>query len=208
MFKPDYSPYLAHFTKDGKQGHEADNSASPYQNMSARERLISILRTKKIKASSMPWTGAKAVCFTECPWTSLLGHTEQYSSYGIGFNKRAVYVKHGGPVYYIRPDHFERQKKSGFDKHLYPFLTPFVPTYSPKKFKEQFDGSVDYTHEREWRVPHDFPFEYKDIEFVILSDYKDMASFPQDLKDSIGREKFILMENYKLIEKLWPVHKF
>ena len=107
MFKPDHSPYLAHFTKDGTQGHEADNSASPYQNMSARERLISILRTKKIKASSMPWTGAKAVCFTECPWTSLLGHTEQYSSYGIGFNKRAVYVKQGGPVYYIRPDHFE-----------------------------------------------------------------------------------------------------
>ena len=26
-------------------------------------------------------------------------------------------------------------------------------------------------------------------------------------KDDIGRDKFLLMENYKKIEELWPVHK-
>ena len=67
--------------------------------------------------------------------------------------------------------------------------------------------TVDYSHEREWRVPHDFPFAYEDIEFVILNDYHDMASFPKPLKDVIGRDKFILIENYKQIETLWPVHK-
>ncbi|MCB0397591.1 MAG: hypothetical protein KDD36_13130, partial [Flavobacteriales bacterium] len=35
----------------------------------------------------------------------------------------------------------------------------------------------------------------------------DMAKFPKELKDKIDRAKFILMDNYKLIEKLWPVHK-
>jgi len=33
-----------------------------------------------------------------------------------------------------------------------------------------------------------------------------MAAFPKELKNSIGREKFIIMDNYKKIEELWPVH--
>lgn len=64
----------------------------------------------------------------------------------------------------------------------------------------------DYSHEREWRVAHDLTFDYTDIEFVILKDYKSMAMFPQDLKDAIGRDKFLLMDNYTRIEELWPVH--
>ncbi len=67
--------------------------------------------------------------------------------------------------------------------------------------------TIDYAHEREWRVPHDFSFELDQVEFVILRTYKDMAQFPQHLKDSIGRDKFILMENYETVERLWPVHK-
>ena len=41
---------------------------------------------------------------------------------------------------------------------------------------------------------------------MILNDYHDMATFPRDLKDIIGRDKFILMDNYERIETLWPVH--
>ena len=33
-----------------------------------------------------------------------------------------------------------------------------------------------------------------------------MAQFPKELKDEIGRDKFLLLDNYKMIEKLWPVH--
>lgn len=33
-----------------------------------------------------------------------------------------------------------------------------------------------------------------------------MAMFPQDLKDAIGRDTFLLMDNYTRIEELWPVH--
>ena len=35
-----------------------------------------------------------------------------------------------------------------------------------------------------------------------------MAQFPKEFKDAIGRKKFILVENYKYIETLWPVHKY
>lgn len=207
--RPDFSNYLVHFTSNGQpKGGTEGNPVGDIVRLDAFERLKKILQDKKIKATRMPWTGENAVCFTECPWSSLLAHTEKYSPYGIGFFKKSVFAKNGAPAIYIRPDHFEEQKSIGFTKHLRSFLTPFSPSYRPHKMKEnQKIGDCDYSHEREWRVPHDFPFDYKHIEFVILNSYKDMAAFPKELKDAIGREKFILMDNYKLVEKLWPVHK-
>ena len=195
MNRPDFSQYIAHFNKNSSRGMAIDN-------------LVNILRNKVIEASSMPWTDARAVCFTECPWSSILAHTEKYSPYGIGFHKATVYAKHGGPVYYIRPDHYQMQKDNGgFDSRVLPFLTPFSPAYRPDNLNDdRWNHTVDYTQEREWRVPHDFPFDYKDIKFVILPDYKTMAEFHKDFKDIIGRENFILLDNYKRIEELWPVH--
>lgn len=209
MNRPDFSGYLAHFTKNSNPCiDDENNSASAWKDMSAKDRLISILNEKIIHSSIMPWTYANAVCFTECPWSSLISHTKNYSPYGIGFNKSFVYSRHGGPVFYIRPDHFKKQiKNSSFDKHVWPFITPFSPTYRPKHMKGNYFQTVDYSHEREWRVPHDLPFEYSDVKFIILNDYHDMAAFPKHLKDAIGRDKFILMDNYNCVERLWPVHK-
>ncbi|KGN87017.1 abortive infection system antitoxin AbiGi family protein [Porphyromonas gulae] len=211
--RPDISNFLAHFTSDGKPkgGEDDKNPAKSLTSMPAKERLISILIEKKIRASQMPWTGALAVCFTECPWMSLLEHTKSYSPYGIGFKKRLIFSKHGAPALYMRTDVFREhmQEVRKFHKHVWSLITPFSPEYRPTHMKKaQYDiGTCDYAHEREWRVPHDFPFEYKDIEFVILNNYQDMAEFPRELKDAIGREKFILMDNYRLIERLWPVHR-
>ena len=89
------------------------------------------------------------------------------------------------------------------------FATPFWPAYTPTALKKKFrpyDKIVDFSHEREWRIPHDFSFEYDQITFVVVNSYQDMAIFPKDLKDFIGREKFIMMDNYKKIEELWPIH--
>ncbi len=209
MNRPDFSNYLAHFTKDGPLCSSEDAKAGTISAMTALQRLESIIRSNVISATTMPWTNAHAVCFTECPWSSLIAHTKQYSPYGIGFSKGLVYSKHGGPAYYVRPDHFKKQLSSGkFDKQLWPFVTPFSPSYRPKHMRGAYFPTVDYSHEREWRVPHDFPFVLSDVEFVILKDYHDMAQFPKDLKDAIGRDKFILIENYEHIESLWPVHLY
>jgi hypothetical protein len=207
--RPDFSNYLVHFTSNGDpKGGIDDNPIADVAHLSAMDRLVNILRDKKVRPSKMPWTHANAVCFTECPWSSLLAHAGHYSPFGIGFSKKSIFAKHGGPAIYIRPDHFEKQRGRGYTDHLWPFLTPFSPLYRPYHMKQAaYDkGTCDYSHEREWRVPHEFPFEYNQVEFIILNTYKDMAAFPQDLKDAIGREKFILMDNYRLIEKLWPVH--
>ena len=206
MSRPDQSFFLAHFTKDGK-----DYTGTPITNpsiseMSAFERLINILNERKIIASELPWTGKKAICFTECPWGSLLRHAKVYSPYGVGFTKKLVYSRNGNPVIYANPKMFNEQK---WDKDVYPFVTPFVPSYASESVKKQkpFHGkSVDYTHEREWRVVKDFSFQYIYVAFVILDKYSDLQRIPESLVEQIGVEKFIFMDTYKKIEELWPTH--
>ena len=190
MPQPDQSQYLAHFTK----------GAEPIRNLEA------ILRDQKLSASTLPWTKLPAVCFTECPWPSLIFHARNYSPYGVGFFKHHVFAAGGGPAYYVRADHYKKQE---WADHVKAFVTPFWPEYRPEHLKtELLNGkTIDYAHEREWRVPHDFVFRYDQIAFVTVKTYKDMAAFPQDLKDNVGRDKFIITEVYENIERLWPTHK-
>ena len=186
------SNFVAHFTK-GPGDTAFDN-------------LVSILEQKRVKAGSLPWTHNPAVCFTECPWSSLLRHVRHYSPFGIGFTKPHVFAAGGGPAFYVRGDHWEKQQ---WADHIKTFVTPFWPSYRPntEKYQSQLGGkTIDYAHEREWRVPHDFTFQYGQIQFVILPDYEAMARFPKDLKDFIGRRKFILLDVYEHIEELWPTH--
>ena len=187
------SKFVAHFTKG-----EGNVSF---------ENLVLILNSGTLKASRVPWAKKKAVCFTECPWSSLLKHVRNYSSYGVGFTKPHVYAAGGGPAYYVRPDHWEKQD---WNDHIMTFITLFSPKYRPKtdkyRTKKMWDKDIDYTHEREWRVPHNFKFKLDQVQFIVLPDYSEMARFPQHLKDGIGREKFILFDVYQHIETLWPTH--
>lgn len=204
MPRPDQSFFLAHFTKNGKEYDPLNHPESPtIDQMSAFERLISILLLKKIAAANLPWTNRPAVCFTECPWGSLLRHADRYSPYGIGFSKKLIYSRKGNPVIYANPNLFASQEWSW---DVYPFITPFVPVYASDSVKSKFGRVVDYTHEREWRVPRDFSFQYSHIKFVVLKSVSDLKNFPENIIEEIGIEKFIFMDTYKKIEELWPTH--
>ena len=188
--QPGHTEYLAHFTSGDD----------------AYDDLVSILTDGVVIAGTVPWTNQEAVCLTECPWASLLDHARRYSPYAVGFGKHHVFAAGGGPAFYVRPDCFHEQQ---WDPRVYPFVTPFWPAYRPVKLRDRryLSGkTVDYSHEREWRVPHDFKFDTGRLSFVILDTYEDMARFPKNLKDEIGREKFILMDIYRTIEELWPTH--
>jgi hypothetical protein len=220
MPRPDFSDYVAHFTKDAppfgaKENPEED--AIKAVKGSAYERIVSILTSQKILATPMPWTNRAAVAFTECPWGSLLDHTKQYSPFGLGFKKSHLFAAGGGPAIYLRPHlHVNQQdfrsetvpEWRGFHPELYAFVSPFCPPYAPKAYMDKHwkRKPVDYSHEREWRVPHEFSFKLAQVQFVVVPDYEAVAAFPKPLKDAIGREKFIIVEVYSQIEKLWPVH--
>ena len=167
------SDFVAHFTK----GADAQNN------------LIEILNMSTIRAHSIQWINREAVCFTECPWSSLLTHVGRYSPFGIGFSKSHVFAAGGGPVYYVRADHWEKQR---WDNHIKTFATPFWPSYrvSRPSTSNLLNGqTVDFSHEREWRVPHNFAFSPDQVKFIVLPDYGTMAAFPKIHKDAIGRHK-------------------
>ena len=207
--RPDFSNYLAHFTSDRPPLGVANSTqlVEATDGKSAYDKLVSIFQSRRIFASKLPWTGREAVCFTECPWSSLLAHSQRYSPYALGFEKPRVFASGGGPAYYVRADHWEKQE---WDDHVKTFVTPFWPAYRPKSLKvggTLSNKTVDYPHEREWRIPHEFTFKIEQVRFVIVKNYEDVARFPTDLKDAIGRDNFLQMDVYTQVERLWPVHK-
>ena len=219
FIRPDFSEYVVHFTKNAapvSAKTETNPALKKIGSQTAKQRLLSILKTEKLYATRMPWTNQPAICFTECTWSSLLDHSARYSRYGLGFKKSYLFSRGGGPAIYLTPGLLEHQKKHTgkslrpFDPKLWAFMTPFCPPYAPQKYKDDFwkkPKSIDYSHEREWRVPHDLDFKLKDVVFVIVASYDDMAKAPKLLKDGIGRDNWLLMDNYEKIEALWPVHK-
>lgn len=207
IVRPDFSIYLAHFTTNRKACSESiENPALQFNGNSALEKLISILKSKKIFASTMPWIKSNAVCFTECPWSSLLQHTKRYSPYGLGFTKPHIYVSGGGPVFYIKEDLL----KSGISTNdkIKPFLTPFIPPYSTQNHKtsSKFPTHVDFTHEREWRVPHDFTFKVDEIQFIVVAKHADIENILSQIPWKIPEDKFLSIDMYNKIEHLWPTH--
>lgn len=216
MLRPDFSKYVVHFTKDGTPFGAEKHPAAVGDIASARERLFSILAQKKLRATPMPWTNKPASCFTECTWHSLLGHANVYSRYGIGFAKEFLFANGGGPAVYLAPELLELQKAhvpSGttpFAGKLWSFVTPFAPGYAPQRYKDKFwsgRNPIDYSHEREWRMPADLTFPLELVSFVIVDTYEDMAVAPAEFKDKIGRDNWIIMSMYERIEQLWPVHQ-
>ncbi|MGQ0603708.1 MAG: abortive infection system antitoxin AbiGi family protein [Anaerolineales bacterium] len=215
--RPDFSHYVVHFAKDGPpisavKWPEDTAAISP---LTANERLLQILRDRTIRATRMPWTNRRAVCFTECTWHSLLSHALQYSRYGIGFQKEFLFSQDGGPAIYMTPELLEKQKEhvpegtQPFHPQLYTVLTPFMPFYASPEYKNRYwsgKNPIDYTHEREWRVLHDLHFPLEKVSFVIVDTYEDMAKAPAEFKDAIGRENWLLMSNYEKVEEFWPVH--
>lgn len=217
--RPDFSEYVVHFTKDAEPYSHKTETRPELQAItpqSAKDRLISILNSRRLYATRQNWTNLPAVCFTECTWASLLDHASHYSKYGLGFSKSFLFSQGGGPAIYLPPDLFASQQKHvgattpPFAPKLWSFMTPFCPPYAPPKYKDDYwkgRKPIDFTHEREWRFPRDLTFTLKHVAFVVVATYDDMAKAPKPLKDGIGRENWLIMENYERIEELWPVHR-
>jgi hypothetical protein len=223
MPRSDFSEYVVHFTTNRPPFGSKKHDLSEIKDQDAKRRLFSILEQKQIIATPMPWTDALAVCFTESTWSGLLDHAQKYSRFGIGFKKSVLFESGGAPAIYMPPHLFNAQRdhirnkieseKEFFAPEIFPFITTFAPNYMNSKYIQEnwTDGGkprkiTDYSHEREWRTPSNFDFLLDQVEFVIVGNYEDMAHAPKNLKDTIGREKWIIMENYRKIEEIWPTH--
>ncbi len=158
----------------------------------------------------MPWTNCPACCFTECTWSSLYPHSEEYSRFGVGFTKEFLFANDGGPALYVPPHLFRAQSKYRFAPELYPFVTTFSPSYAPPEYLSTFWANKpprDFTHEREWRVPHNLDFSLDDIVFVIVpsaDEMRRMQAASDEIQRGLPEDKWLFMNNYEQIERLWP----
>lgn len=136
----------------------------------AFENLWKILVDKKLEGSSN--TGfingkRKAVCLQELPLQAMaenllyersLGDKIRYSPFGIRFSKQFIYKNGGRPVIYE-------------DKNVMKKLLPEEEYWRIVDLKlADIEAYIDWTHEREWRVPDELLFTYKNIEIIVSSD--------------------------------------
>jgi hypothetical protein len=166
----DLSEYVVHFTK----GVEGDDG---YRTM------LSILGGQILKRGPTAFGAAKdskavdlqsqrVVCFSETP----LGFLDRIvkrrkSAYGIGFHKRYVLKKGGGPLWYLQLGTPQQKALAVLIKRASkPFdqddpiwkLTPFIDLPGPLPFKN------DFRWEREWRLGDDLRFEPEDVAFLFI----------------------------------------
>jgi hypothetical protein len=153
--------------------------------------LLNILEAKKLRGSDTSSGfivgNTRAVCFQEAPLYSLAQniYTEQeyrkknnaakvrYLGFGLVISKRFAYGKGGRPVIYDR--------------------TADAKIYLPKSEWWRIvnfdlgnkDAIIDWSHEREWRIPGDLEFHLSDVA-IIVPNAKAYQKFAEKCEDRKG----------------------
>ena len=141
----------------------------------AFENLISILEEKCIRASK---TGSNfingdipAVCLQEAPLIAIAENLQyeeklreedekqriRYLGFGIRFHKDFIYQNNGRPVIY---DDTNQAKEYLHKSDLWRIVRLDL---------SDENHMIDWTHEREWRVPGDLLFDYSQCEIIVPS---------------------------------------
>lgn len=142
------------------------------ETMNAFEVLMKILNDKKLLGSTTHSGfivgNTPAVCLQETPLESLAEHiifenesfstidkqNVRYSGIGLRFNKLYIYRKGGRPVIYDKKEYL----KNILPEELYWRIVNFD--------LDNLENCIDWTHEREWRVPNELAFNYNNIELI------------------------------------------
>jgi hypothetical protein len=147
--RPDFNHSLVHLTRERVERppfleHGVARIVKPF------EVLKEILTSGVLKGSGNDGYvkgTRKAVCFSEIPLSVLhnLANTPsaqnekgKYRFYGLAFSKRSIFEAGGRPVIYLPDSEGE-----------------WIPEDEKWRQVRYEYGSVDWTHEREWRLPGD-----------------------------------------------------
>lgn len=203
---PDYSPLVVHFTRDRSLTVDwkvdKTHPLHAHKDSSARDRLESILHESTIYASPMPFIkqNPNTVCFSECVWPGIADLSDQYSSFGLVFNKRVLFNRGGGPALYVRGDTLQ-DVANDVPASLCSFISPFDPDAVIKRGRP-----LDWIHEREWRLPGNLSFVDAEVEYVIVDSVTDVQELLSIFgTDRIPLNKFIVMEVYRNIQSGWAI---
>lgn len=145
--RSDFSHGLVHLTRERREYDAATMKAK--QTASAFEVLKEVLTCGKIRASGnggFVKGTQKAVCFSEVPLSAVsefasppTEENARYRFYGVSLSKKTVFAAGGRPVIYL-PDN----------------EGDWIPPEQKWRHVRFEHGTVDFTHEREWRSLGDF----------------------------------------------------
>ena len=163
--RSDLSSQVVHLTRSAvKDGHD----------VGPVDVLIKILLDRRISASTASGFivgDTPAACFQDAPIYAIAQNIDaerqyrdkydkskiRYVGVGLMFNKVTVYQRRGRPVFY---EDTERAKS----------ILPECEWWRIVRFDlNNVDDMVDWTHEREWRVPGDFCFQLDEATVVLPS---------------------------------------
>lgn len=157
--RSDMTERLVHLTKSQEvSGKKID----------ALEVLIKILKDRKINGSENEGFivgSRKAVCFQESTLYSLAenihyekeihAYKNRYEQFGLVFYKDSIFNLGGRPAIY---DRTEDAKKYLPEDKWWRIVNYDLSNY---------DNFIDWTHEREWRVPDNLKFELEDVSIIV-----------------------------------------
>ena len=172
--RSDLSTQIVHLTRDSGE-------------LKLVDALYSIISQGKLNGSSTKGGficgTTPAVCFQDAPLTAICqnvffeqkykegnkGAKVRYRAVGVAFPKDYAYAKGARPVIY--------EKTSEAKKFLPPEEQWRIVNFDLSDEK----SFIDWTHEREWRVPGDFEFDLKEATLLFVNEatYK---SFMQKCK--------------------------
>lgn len=154
LIRTDETTELVHLTK-------------PYNGKSTIEVLFQILIDKELKPDDRNgYVGSKVCCFQEVPILCIAqnqyfeyqlyreDNNDRYRACGIRVAKKMVFESGGLPVIYTK----EKRNESKIDDEQ---------KWRHARIDFSNENLVDFTHEREWRINHEFKFDYKDISIIL-----------------------------------------
>lgn len=157
----DISSRLTHLTK----GNTVEEAFSTLLKILEEKTIIGSTTESGFIIGSIP-----AVCLQEAPLNAIAENLlyekklreknnckVRYRAFGLRFNKAWIYKMGGRPVIYE-------------EKELMKSILPEdehwrIVNYDLSDRKRM----IDWTHEREWRVPENIEFDYKNIEVLVAS---------------------------------------
>lgn len=168
-----YIPRFYSISENGQVIFEKD--------LTALQVLIKILYERQVKANNCRTSCVKGkqkvVCFQDISLKNVIENIEyekkfrfnkmktfdenfstyRYEPYGIIIPKENVYRHGGTPVIYNSPS----------NKELFQKLEDIHMEWKVVDLNLSDNNPIDWTHEREWRVPKDIDFNLEDIQIIV-----------------------------------------
>lgn len=180
--RPDFSNSLVHLTRERKEYSSPDFVTQKLDRIvPAFDVLKEILVSGTIRGSGNEGYvkgNRRAVCLSEIPFSAMHQFAQppsddraRYRFYGIALSKKSVFEAGGRPVIYL-PD------TEG----------DWIPADEKWRQVRYEHGQVDYTHEREWRLPGDLDLTKMFGLFIVVwsaAEAKDLSKFSSSLEDKI-----------------------